>query len=42
MGRGPGLSLAVDVQRVVNPGYNLDRGPVTILEVQAYLDVPSP
>lgn len=34
-----GLSVAADVQHVVNPGYNRDRGPATILALRAHLDV---
>lgn len=35
-----GFSLAADVQHIVHPGYNRDRGPVTIFAIRAHLDVP--
>ena len=31
----PGTNLAFDVQRVVNPAYNRDRGPVTLFALRA-------
>jgi high affinity Mn2+ porin len=31
----PGLNLAFDVQHVVNPAYNRDRGPVTLFALRA-------
>jgi len=34
-----GLSVAFDVQHVVNPGYNRDRGPVTVFALRAHVDV---
>jgi high affinity Mn2+ porin len=37
-----GLSLAWDVQYIMHPGYNRDRGPVTIFSLRAHLDVPDP
>jgi high affinity Mn2+ porin len=37
---GWGLSLAFDIQHVANPGYNRDRGPVTVFALRAHLDVP--
>lgn len=37
---GLGLSLAFDVQHVAHPGYNRDRGPVTVFALRAHLDVP--
>jgi hypothetical protein len=36
---GFGLSLAADVQHIVNPGYNRDRGPVTVFALRAHLEV---
>lgn len=35
-----GLSLAADIQYIVHPGYNRDRGPVTVFSLRAHLDVP--
>jgi hypothetical protein len=37
---GFGFSLAFDMQHVWNPGYNRDRGPVTVFAVRTHLDVP--
>jgi hypothetical protein len=37
---GLGLSLAFDVQHVVHPGYNQDRGPVNVFAVRMHLDFP--
>jgi hypothetical protein len=36
---GLGLSLAADIQHIVNPGYNRDRGPVTVFAIRAHLEV---
>jgi len=36
---GLGLSLAADVQHVVNPGYNRDRGPATVFALRAHFDI---
>lgn len=36
------LSLAVDVQRIGNPGYNRARGPVTMFALRAHVDLPAP
>jgi high affinity Mn2+ porin len=36
---GLGLSLAADVQHIVHPGYNGDRGPVTVFALRAHLEV---
>ena len=36
---GLGLSLAADVQHIVNPGYNRDRGPATVFALRAHLEV---
>jgi hypothetical protein len=36
---GFGLSLAADVQHIVNPGYNRDRGPATVFALRAHLEV---
>ena len=33
-----GLSLGFDVQRIVHPAYNRDRGPVTVLALRAHLE----
>jgi hypothetical protein len=38
-GMGRGLSLSGDVQHIVNPGYNRDRGPVTVFALRAHLEV---
>jgi len=37
-----GLSLAFDIQYITDPGYNRDRGPVTVFSLRAHLDVPDP
>jgi high affinity Mn2+ porin len=37
-----GVSLAFDVQHITNPGYNRDRGPVTVFALRGHLDVPGP
>ena len=37
---GLGLSLAFDIQHVVHPGYNRDRGPVDVFAVRTHLDLP--
>ena len=37
---GLGLSLAFDVQHVTHPGYNRDRGPVTVFALRTHLDLP--
>lgn len=37
---GRGLSLAVDLQCVVNPGYNRDRGPVWVPGLRLHWDSP--
>jgi hypothetical protein len=39
---GAGLSLAADIQHIVHPGYNRDRGPVTVFALRAHLDIPDP
>jgi high affinity Mn2+ porin len=36
---GFGLSLAADAQHIMNPGYNRDRGPVTVFALRAHLEV---
>jgi carbohydrate-selective porin OprB len=36
---GLGLSLAADIQHIVNPGYKRDRGPVTVFAIRAHLEV---
>jgi high affinity Mn2+ porin len=36
---GLGLSLATDVQHIVNPGYNRDRGPATVFALRAHLEI---
>jgi high affinity Mn2+ porin len=36
---GLGISLAADLQHIVNPGYNRARGPVTVFALRAHLDV---
>jgi high affinity Mn2+ porin len=36
---GIGLSVAGDIQHMVNPGYNRDRGPVTVFALRAHLEV---
>jgi hypothetical protein len=36
---GLGLSLAADAQHIVNPGYNRDRGPVTVLALRAHWEI---
>jgi len=37
-----GVSVALDIQHIVHPGYNRDRGPVTVLALRAHLDVRDP
>jgi hypothetical protein len=37
-----GLSVALDIQHIAHPGYNRDRGPVTVLALRAHLDVRDP
>ncbi|HXM38550.1 MAG TPA: carbohydrate porin [Gemmatimonadales bacterium] len=36
---GLGLAFAADVQRVANPAYNRDRGPVTVFSLRAHLEL---
>jgi high affinity Mn2+ porin len=36
---GRGLSVAADIQHIVNPGYNRDRGPATVFALRAHLEV---
>ncbi len=36
---GLGLSVAADIQHIVNPGYNRDRGPATVFALRAHLEV---
>jgi high affinity Mn2+ porin len=36
---GLGLSFAADVQHIAHPGYNRDRGPVTVFALRAHLEV---
>jgi len=33
-----GLTFAVDVQRVWNPGYNQDRGPLTVISLRCHVE----
>lgn len=33
-----GVSIAADVQRVINPGYNQDRGPVNIFSLRLHVE----
>jgi hypothetical protein len=33
-----GVSLAVDYQRVTNPGYNRDRGPASVVGFRAHIE----
>src|SRR5262249_8601060 len=33
-----GLSLAGDYQYVINPAYNLDRGPVNVVAIRAHIE----
>jgi hypothetical protein len=37
---GKGFSLAVDLQCIVNPGYNRDRGPVWVPGLRLHWDTP--
>jgi len=37
---GLGLSFAFDVQHVVHPGYNRDRGPVTVFALRTHVEFP--
>jgi len=37
---GWGVSLAFDLQHITHPGYNRDRGPVTVFALRTHLDVP--
>lgn len=39
---GRGLSAAFDLQRIANPGYNRDRGPVLVPSVRLHLDWVAP
>lgn len=34
-----GLSVAPDIQRVVNPGYNRDRGPIFVVSLRMHFDI---
>ena len=36
---GAGFALTADVQRVANPGYNKDRGPVSFYAVRLHWEV---
>jgi len=36
---GRGVSLGFDLQRLVNPGYNRDRGPVLVPSLRAHIDI---
>ena len=33
-----GISLALDYQHITNPGYNLDRGPVSVVSIRIHLE----
>lgn len=35
---GKGVSLSLNLQRIVNPGYNADRGPVNFLSTRVHLE----
>jgi hypothetical protein len=37
-----GISVAADYQHVVNPGYNIDRGPASVLSVRIHLEEALP
>jgi high affinity Mn2+ porin len=36
---GRGMSLGFDLQRIVNPGYNRDRGPILVPSLRAHIDI---
>ena len=38
-GLGAGFTLTADVQRVVNPGYNMDRGPASFYALRLHWEV---
>jgi hypothetical protein len=37
---GRGLAVAIDIQYVINPGYNRDRGPVWVPALRLHWDLP--
>ncbi len=38
VGLRPGIALTFDCQRIANPGYNADRGPVSFIALRLHME----